>query len=110
MEIKATTSGDIFVLEIHGRLDTTNYMEFEKNLLDAINGNAKILIDSQQLEYISSSGLRALLVGLKNADSSGKKLALCSLQPVIMEIFKISAFISLFKIYPTREEAIKSLT
>ncbi len=110
MEIRTLKSGSVYILEVHGRLDTTNYLDFEKNLLDAIRENENILIDCEHLEYISSSGLRTLLIGMKNAAQGGKKLSLCSLQPVIMEIFKISAFISLFKIYPTREEAIKNLT
>lgn len=109
MKITCVKQGSILILGVAGRLDTTNYMEFEKKLLDTIAENDKTVIDCTELEYVSSSGLRALLMGMKKAESEGKELVLCTLQPAIKEIFRISAFINLFKIFPSREEAITAL-
>ena len=109
MEITCEKQDSIIILGATGRLDTTNYMEFEKKLLDTIAENDKTVIDCTALDYVSSSGLRALLMGMKKAESEGKKLVLCTLQPGIKEIFRISAFINLFKIYNTKEEAIAGI-
>lgn len=109
MELKTETSGKLTIVQLEGRLDTSNYMEFEKKLLEAVNEIEVILLDCSGLNYISSSGLRTLLLALKKAEASGHSLALSNLQPNIMEIFKISAFINLFKVFPTREEAVSAL-
>jgi anti-anti-sigma factor len=110
MEIVFENTGNVLILALKGRLDTTNHMEFEKRLLDAFLDNKIILLDCAGLDYISSSGLRALLMGLKKADREGRQLALCSLQPTITEIFRISAFINLFKVFPSQQQALAELS
>ncbi len=110
MEIVIENSGKVLIFGLHGRLDTSNYLEFEKKLLDAIVADTIILVDCSDLNYISSSGLRTLLLALKKAEVHGITLALCSLQPNIMDVFRISAFITIFTVFPSREKALAKLS
>jgi len=109
MEVLLENEGGIQVVGIKGRLDTSNYLQLEGKLLDLISKDSAMLIDCVQLDYISSSGLRVLLQALKKAQQQNCRLALCSLQSTIMEIFKVSAFDTIFSIYPDRAAALAGL-
>lgn len=109
MELREQTTDQGMVIGIVGRLDTTNYTILEKRLMDLIESQqARILVDCSSMDYISSSGLRILLMALKKVNSVKGKFALCGLQENIHEIFEISGFTSIFEIHPTREEALKA--
>jgi anti-sigma B factor antagonist len=107
MEINETLHDGIVILAITGRLDTTNYNVLEEKLVSLVDNNKhNILIDCTELSYISSSGLRIMLMGLKKINSVKGKFALCSLQDNIREIFEISGFTSIFTIYTSQQEAL----
>ena len=107
MEINIKKNGDVSILELNGRLDTTNYNEIEKKFDELIsNGEIKIIVDCSNLNYISSSGLRVLLKSLKAINAAKGKFILCSLQENINEVFEISGFSSIFEIYADQSEAL----
>lgn len=108
MEIVTKKDNTYTVFEIKGRLDTTNYLDLEKEFNRQIdNGNCHILVDCVNLDYVSSSGLRVFLVALKELKKQGGKFVMCNLQETIQEIFEISGFISIFDVYASKEEALK---
>jgi anti-anti-sigma factor len=108
MELKEQKSDQCVIIGINGRLDTTNYSILEKKLMDMIdNRQDRILVDCSHMDYVSSSGLRILLMALKKISLTKGKFVLCSLQENIKEIFEISGFTSIFEIHPTQEEALK---
>ena len=76
-----------------GRFDGSNAAAHEKELLallvDAVN---TIIIDLGELDYISSAGLRVLLVTGKAAKGKGGKVVLSSPKPSILEVIKMSGF------------------
>jgi len=108
MELNHSKANGYLILEVNGRLDTTNYGEFEKSLVGFIDGGeTSIIINLAGLTYVSSSGLRVLLMGLKKITGLGGKFHLCCLPPNIHEIFEIAGFCSIFTIFPSLEEAQK---
>jgi anti-sigma B factor antagonist len=109
MELSYEKQGSVKIIGLNGRLDTSNYIQFENKLLEEISQDSTVLIDFADLDYISSSGLRVLLLALKKAEKINSQLALCSLQTGIMEVFKISAFNSIFSIYPDKQDALEKL-
>ncbi len=111
MDISKTKESNLMVVAINGRLDTTNYMELDKELDSLVSsGEQNILIDCTDMNYISSSGLRVFLVYLKKMRSEGGKITLCGMQTMIKEVFSISGFTSLFNIYESREKAVAANT
>ncbi|MEP9375489.1 STAS domain-containing protein [Aquabacter sp. CN5-332] len=99
MQIEREQAGSDVVLKVSGRLDTPNAKPFEASLLDAISGTAgAITVDLAGVDYVSSSGLRALLVAGKAMRGAKRDLALRALQPQIREVFDISGFSTLFEI------------
>ncbi len=107
MEVTDVKKGEFLVINISGRLDTSNYGELEKKLIGFIeSGDKKIAVDCSGLNYISSSGLRVLLMALKKITAAGGKFHLCCLQDNIREIFEIAGFTSIFRVFNTLDEAI----
>ncbi|MBL6950089.1 MAG: STAS domain-containing protein [Bacteroidales bacterium] len=109
MEITEKKNDKCTLIGIDGRLDTTNYSVLEKKLMELIDtGQSKLLVNLSGMDYVSSSGLRILLMALKRITVAKGKFALCSLQPNIKEIFEISGFTNIFEIYDNEEKGLKA--
>ncbi len=109
MEINVQKKDSINVVALTGRLDTTNYGELEKVIFGLIDNNEKqIIVDCKDLDYVSSSGLRIFLMGLKKVNTVSGRFVLCALQDNIKEIFEISGFSTVFEIFGGVDEAVGS--
>lgn len=76
-----------------GRLDGTTAAAAEKEILGLlVDGVSSITIDLSELDYVSSAGLRVMLVSAKAAKAKGGKVLLLSPKPAIMEVLTISGF------------------
>ncbi len=106
MEITEEKRGEVTIIGLCGRLDATACPGVEKKLLEvAAQRGARIAFDLVQLSYISSIGLRVLMVVAKRVQAGGGKLALAALNDNVQEIFKIAGFTELFSVYQTLDEA-----
>ncbi|MDD2380338.1 MAG: STAS domain-containing protein [Mariniphaga sp.] len=104
--VKEITEG--LLISVNGRIDTTNYIEFEKVVDKLLSKKvSQIFLDCSKLNYISSSGLRVFLTILRKMTKSGGHFKLIAMQPNIKEIFDISGFSSIFSIFPDLEAAIQ---
>ena len=96
------------VLNIEGRIDTINSAAFEAEIERIYSSGEKdIILNCRGMKYISSSGLRIFLIAQKKATALKGKLHLCDMQPSIREIFVISGFSTLFRIFDTQAEAME---
>jgi len=110
LEINEEKKGQAVVLNVSGRLDSTNASQLEKRISALIDRKtSRILIDCSQLGYVSSSGLRVFLMGLKKANAVQGKFYICSLQEPIREVFDISGFSGIFSIFNSQSEALNSI-
>ena len=97
-------------MSVSGRMDAMTSMDFNQaceNLLD--EGVENIIVDLGDLEYISSAGLRSLLVAGKKIAADDGKLLLCRLTGMAREVFDISGFSSVFAVYDNVEAAFEAL-
>ena len=109
MNVTISKSGETSIVQVEGRLDTTNYGELEHHLSSLTeNKEYRILLDLEKLEYISSSGLRILLMFLKKIKAADGRFMLCGMSDDIREIFEISGFINIFEIHKTEQEALNA--
>ena len=107
MDIDCITAENTEVVRIKGRLDATNATDLEEAMTPCIERTPGVLlVNLKDLDYISSAGLRILLLGAKRMKSTGGTLALCSLQEAVKEVFNISGFTAMFPIYDSEEAAI----
>ncbi|MCP5158879.1 MAG: STAS domain-containing protein [Gammaproteobacteria bacterium] len=108
MDIQEQRQGRTIVLGPVGRLDSLSCREFEGCLLAALNESGMVVVDCANMEYISSAGLRVLLVAAKQARAANAQLVLAALRDNPREVFDISGFSAIFSIHPTVEAAIAS--
>jgi len=107
MELKFKKEGEATILELSGRLDTSNYESFSDELFKKLEeGDKYIVVDMEDLDYISSSGLRVFLSALKKMKENNGELALCCMSDKISEVFEISGFSTIFKIYVRMDDAL----
>ena len=110
MKIDATKEGNAVVLSLTGRLDAVASSQFETSLSDWISkGDNNFLLNFTGLEYISSAGLRSILAASKKLKDRDGKIFLAGLRGPVEEVFKISGFMSIFKVFATAEAALKEI-
>jgi|GEM_PF-116311 len=108
MEIK--TIGHVKVAVIVPRFDSHTAEEVETALIALIEkGTKRVLCDFSRTKYISSAGLRVLLLTAKGLQKSGGQLVLCSLSSDVREVFEIAGLTQLFTIYDSVGQALKDL-
>ena len=107
MEIKTERQNGTLIARVEGRVDSANAREFENGLSATItDDDTYVIVDFAGLSYISSSGLRVILMIAKTLRGRNAKFALCSLSGPIGEVFKISGFDKIISIYGSQEEAL----
>ena len=99
MEFQVKKESNATVVTITGRMDAVSAPQYETSVNQLINaGDTVIVIDFDGLEYISSAGLRALLVTAKLLKGKGGQLRFAHIKGTVREVFEISGFCSIFQI------------
>ena len=110
MDINRVSEGDATVLALSGRLDSNTCATLEASLFGVIEeGAGAVVVDFSDLSYVSSAGLRVLLMGAKRLRASQGKLALCGLNANIRDVFAMSGFDKILTIVPDRTEAVAAV-
>ncbi len=97
MTIKQTNENGKVTLGLSGRLDTVTAPELEAALDAALDGANELCFDFNELEYISSAGLRVLLKAQKIMNTKGK-MKITGVNETIMEVFDITGFVDILTI------------
>ncbi len=107
LEITEIKTPPIITLELKGRMDAITSDQLDGTISTLLaQRETQFVIDFSQLEYISSSGLRVLLMAAKKLKNADGQLILCSLHDQIKTICDISGFSSIFSIVHSRKEAL----
>lgn len=110
MTIACENLGETLVVSLKGQLNSANSAATESELINQLErGASKIALDFSLLDYISSAGLRVVLVLAKRLKQAGGKLVLFGLQPNVREVFDISGFLAILNVSTTRDEALALL-
>ena len=97
MTIEIVKGKEETVLMISGRLDTNTAPVLEKTIREDIRGNATLVLDMKELEYISSAGLRVLLSAQKRMQRNGamKLIHVCE---IVKEVLELTGFVDILDI------------
>ncbi len=110
MDIPIERDGGTAVLMIQGRIDGSNAMEFQENLQGTLTETDQIVVlDFGELTYISSAGLRVLLMVAKELSRRSGSLAVCSLSESVQEVFQVSGFDKIIMVRASKEEAVAAI-
>lgn len=95
------------LISFTGQLNSGNAASAENDILGLITqGDRKLVFDFSNLDYISSAGLRVVLVAAKRLKPEGGRLVLFGMQPQVREVFDISGFLNILDVAESREDAI----
>lgn len=110
MELKGDKQDKSYVVKVKGRMDVVSAPEFERCCIQWIEqGESHFIVDMEELEYISSAGLRSILIVAKKLKSGHGNISFSSLSPVVSRVFSISNFTSMFSVYDSLEKALESI-
>ncbi len=91
MDITKNKDGGKLEIKVSGRLDTTTAPQLDGEIKESVDGVTELIFDLEDLEYISSAGLRVLLASQKTMNKQGEMKVTAVSEPV-MEIFEVTGF------------------
>ncbi|MDF7819911.1 STAS domain-containing protein [Runella sp. MFBS21] len=109
MKIAENIVESIAVIEVEGNIDSKTAPEFEKAAINAIKGQGQVIIDLSKVEFLSSAGLRVLLMIYRQIKAQNGKVVLVGVSEEIQDVMSNTGFINFFIIVATIEEGIESL-
>ncbi len=111
VELQANQIEGALVISVAGRIDGLNAQEFYKSVDKEIGGSDNpVVLDLEKLSYISSAGLRSILLIAKALKGRNTRFMLCSLPGPIKEIFEIAGFDKIIDVLKSRSDAIATIT
>jgi anti-anti-sigma factor len=90
MTVDEVRNGDKLQLNVHGKIDANSSSEFQDYVLKAFQKCPNVIIDFSDAKYVSSAGLRALLIGQKTATSKGGKLVLINTNDTVKDVLRVT--------------------
>jgi anti-anti-sigma factor len=110
MKLDTQSERGVTILRLAGRLDATTAPTFQEELLGILaSSSGPVLLDFEQLEYISSAGLRVLILGVKKQRERDGVFALCGLQENVSDVLRVTGFLPLFRVFTNQEAAVAEL-
>ena len=110
MTITPETTAQATIVPLLGQINSANAGALEAQLLTLVDGGVRqLVLDFAALDYISSAGLRVVLVLAKRLKQERGRLVLCAMQPHVYEVFDISGFLAILDVQATRQEALARL-
>ena len=91
LKVNRTVENEKVEISLEGDLDTVTAPEFEAELREVISGATSLVLDLEKLEYISSAGLRVLLIAQKAMNQQGE-MKVVHVNDSIMDIFEVTGF------------------
>ncbi len=114
MESIVQTVANVVIVQVDGRVDHSTAPAFGSVLLPHIEGCAgdekKLVVDLSKVNYMSSAGLRVLMIAAKGCRKQAGKVVLAGLQPSVLEVFKIGRFDMVLDTYPTVRDALAAIS
>lgn len=110
MQVSTETIDGALIVDVEGRIDTTNAAEFERTVdLVADRHEGPIVLDYEHVDYMSTAGLHALLIIAQRASEHDKLFAICSVSAPIAATLRISGLDRLIESFASRDEALAAV-
>ena len=109
MEVERTSVGEVQVFRIKGRLDSGTSPAFEAEVLKVIRPGAnRVVLDFSAVDYVSSAGLRVVLLAAKQTRATQGGFAIFGMAKAIHHVFQMSGFARIIPLFESEAEAVTS--
>lgn len=109
MELKKHMLGDVTVISIDGSLDSSTAPGVHDDLELLLPDKGTTVFDLNKMSYMSSAGLRVLLLAYRRASRSGARVVLARVPPEVREIMSTTGFLDFFAVTDSVEESVEAL-
>jgi anti-sigma B factor antagonist len=106
MLITVKKSGNTEIVEVAGSIDSKTAPDLQQNVLNIINESNEMVLDISNVSFVSSAGLRVLLMVYRQLKAKDGKVVLVGVSEEIQEVMHMTGFINFFEISPTLEEGL----
>ena len=107
MDLSHRIENEIAIINVTGKLDTTTSVNFDTYLRDSVGAGAKnCILAFDKLDYISSAGLRSVLMAAKLFGARKGKIVLCGLSGAVKDVFVLSGFDRVVRIDANEADAL----
>lgn len=106
MDVITEEHGEVLIHRVSGRIDTGTAAEAERKLTAEVRLGRRVLLDLMQVTYVSSAGLRVVLMAAKLAKANRGVVVLFGLQPTVREVFAMSGFDKVVTIHDDQAAAL----
>ena len=112
MELNFKKKENVVIIYLKGRLDVHHSADIEEELvkLIALEPANQFIINMQDVEYISSSGLRIIVATMNSLKANNRKMLICCINEAVRKVFTIVQLSNIFKIYESEEKALEYLS
>ena len=110
LKVEQYWNGGILVVSVEGRVNSLNSPDFQHKLEAALNKESKsVILDCERLSYISSAGLRVILIAGKGLRRRRSKFAACSMSKDVRSVFSMTGFDRVVAVHDSLSSAVESL-
>ncbi|HRY28475.1 MAG TPA: STAS domain-containing protein [Elusimicrobiota bacterium] len=109
MELKIETRDGVSVITVEGKLDGNTSAQAQEKIMPLVLPGARLVMDMSRCDYVSSAGLRVLLLVAKQTASRGGKVALAGVGDEVKDVMEMTGFGGFFKNHPSADEAVRAL-
>lgn len=109
MKVSTRQAADTTIIDVVGDIDLRCSSDLRKFFLELLRDNppARVVVNLKDVKFVDSSGLSALVEGLKAAMKIKKRFILCGLQPAVNEVLKLTQLITVFEVHADEEQALR---
>jgi anti-sigma B factor antagonist len=109
MEINIEQENDVTIVQINGSIDAKTVSSVQEQVVPLNQPNSKILMDMSGVTFMSSAGLRMLLLMHQKSNTNKSKLALLGLSDQLTSTMKATGFLKFFTVVSSKEEGLTAL-
>jgi len=109
MEVSRQEHGPVTVIALVGELDSGTAPGAHENLRELVPDRGRVLLDLSRTSYLSSAGLRVLLLAYRDAESSGTRIVLTGLSAEISALMAATGFLAYFAVADSVSDGVQEL-
>ena len=107
MEVNIKTDGNIVIISIEGSIDSKTAGDLQSKIMEKVSETNNVLLDLTKVDYVSSAGLRVLLMIYRQIKSKNGKVILVGVSEEIRDVMSMTGFINFFEIADNIDNALK---
>lgn len=109
MEVKISNTDKIVTIAVEGSIDSNTAGDLQSQIMDKVVESQNVLLDFSKVDFVSSAGLRVLLMIYRQIKSKNGKVVLVGVSEEIHDVMSMTGFVNFFEITDTIENALKTL-